>query len=1282
MINFDIDMYKIHIHSDYSNIRLLDSINTLKGLVKRCRDIGAKGFVLTDHECLSGHIKANELAKENKDITIGLANEIYLTKVRESGQKYFHFLLIAKDALGHKALRELSSNTWLNKYTDRGMERVPTLKSELEEIVNKYPGHLIATSACLGGELSTNAKNLNDARAIGDRQAESEAYSNIVEFITFCKRLFGDDFYIECAPNDIEPQISVNKTLKNIARKFDIKMVYGDDAHFLKKEDASIHKAYLNSKGGERETEQFYKTAYVQEREEVFEYLSHSFDDEFINELFYNNAEIFDKIEFYDLSKSQQIPEVDVTNYPKKPVTILEYISNCPILSELRVSDNIQERYWINECEKQLQVENKYTQTYLDRLEEEARTKRVIGEKLNTCMFAYPITLKHFIDLFWECGSTVGAGRGSACSGLNHYLLGITQLDPIEWNLPFWRYMNDERVELGDIDIDLAPSKRPTIFKEIRKMRGELGIAQVATFGTEGSRSAILTACRGYRSEEYTDGIDSDVAQYMSSLIPSERGFLWSLQDVVYGNESKDRKPVTTFINEVNQYPGLLEIMTGIEGLINKRSSHASGVILYGEDPYETACFMRTPSGDIITQYDLHDCERAGDVKYDFLLTQVQDIIITAIELMQNDNVIEKDKTLREIYNKYLHPSVLPINDNRIWDALAENSVLKCFQFDSPVGATVAKKLKPQTPLEMSDANSLMRLMAPEKGAELPMDKYARFKNDISLWYKEMDMYGITKEQQEILKPYFLPSYGVPPQQEQMMTILMDEKICHFTLKEGNAARKIVGKKQMDKIPELQEKIFNQAETQSLAKYIWDAAIKPQLGYSFSLIHSLAYSFVGIQTLYLATNFNPIYWNTACLIVDSGSVEDEEASESSTDYAKMAKAINTIISRGIKVSLANINKSDFGFKADAENNEILYGMKGIANVGDDLVYEIINNRPYASMADFLGKIKINRQAMVQLIKAGAFDKIENKSRIQIMANYIWVTCDKKKRLTMQNFNGLVQAGLIPYELEFERKVFNFNKYLKANCKKGTDFILDSHCEKFYNDNFNGDEMSYVDGNVVIDQKEWDKKYKKIMEKAKLWLSTNHDATLDEFNKILFKADWNKYALGNISSWEMESICFYYHEHELAHINKEKYGIVDFSTLPEEPEIEYTFKKGMATIPIYKLTKVVGTVIAKNKAKSSISLLTVDGVVNVKFRNEYFSLFDKQISEKQADGTKKVMEKSWFGRGSMLMLTGYRREDEFVTKKYKSTNSHQLYKIEEIDKEGNLILKDGRYGTTE
>ena len=263
---------------------------------------------------------------------------------------------------------------------------------------------------------------------------------------------------------------------------------------------------------------------------------------------------------------------------------------------------------------------------------------------------------------------------------------------------------------------------------------------------------------------------------------------------MIYGNPDKGRKPQTQFINAVNVYPGLLEIMQGIEGLISRRGIHASGVILFDENIFDEAALMRARSGNLTTQWDLHDQEAAGSVKYDFLLTSVQDIIIKTIDLLQADEVIDPKLNLREVYNKYLHPNVLPTDDERIWDALAAGDVLGVFQFEGTVGQQAAKKIKPHNALETADANGLMRLMASEPGAEMPLDKYVRFKNNIQLWYDEMDRCGLTKEEQKIVEPYFKSSYGVPPSQEQLMRMLMDEKICGFTLAEANAARKIVGK--------------------------------------------------------------------------------------------------------------------------------------------------------------------------------------------------------------------------------------------------------------------------------------------------------------------------------------------------------------------------------------------------------------------------------------------------------------------------------------------------------
>ena len=1297
--------FEIHSHTHYSNFRLLDCINRPKDLVRRANELGLSGIAITDHETLAGHMELNlfqkEIEKENPDFKIALGNEIYLCGDRCPGQKYYHFILIAKNKMGHRALRELSSRAWMCSYYDRGMERVVTLYDDLAEIVNKYPDSLIATTACLGGQLSTHAVNYAKANNLGDFDGAGEEHQNIVNFVLWCKQLFGRNFYIECAPAKSKDQIMANKQLAKIAKAFDVKMVIGSDAHYLKKEDRYVHKAYLNSKGGEREVDDFYEYSYLQTEDEIKENIEASGLN--YEELVANSYEIYEKIQKFSLEHKQTIPKVIVKDYPK---LYHDRFFSCkfPTLAGMYCSDNKIERYWVNECMNKLEELGLNRVEYWERLEEEADIKKTISEKLETNMFAYPVTLQHYVDLFWECGSMVGAGRGSSCSGLNHYLLGITQLNPLEWDLPFWRYLNKDRVELGDIDLDLCPSKRPLILKKIKEERGQffdddidylsrqnLGCTLIATYGTETTKSAIQTACRGYRSEEFPDGIDVDTAQYMSSLVPVERGFLWPLKDVVNGNKDKERRPVSAFVNKINQYPGLLEIMTAIEGLVNKRSSHASGVILFDEDPYTFGCFMKTPNGEMITQYDLHMCEAAGMTKYDFLVTEVQDKLVETVKLLQKYGELDKNLSLREVYNQYLHPSVLPIDEMKYWFKLHDNSVLNVFQFDSDVGSQAAKKIKPSSILEMADANGLMRLMTAEKGEETPMEKYIRFKNDISLWYKEMKDYGLTVAEQETLKPHFLKSHGVPPSQEQLMTMLMDKDICNFTLAEANMARKIVGKKQMSKIPELREKVLNQAASPCLGHYVWKCGIGPQMGYSFSIIHALAYSFIGFQTMFIATNWNPIYWNTACLIVNSASLEEDteedfETKEKSSDYAKVAKAIGDITSRGIKVSLIDINKSNYSFEPDVENNEILFGMKALNGVGGPIIDQIMAGRPYASFKDFMARCPLNKTAMISLIKGGAFDKLETEwaeeagvhPRILVMAYYLSKVCDPKSKLTLQNFNGLLQRGLVPSDLDFQKKVFNFNKYLK-NFKTGQYYVFNNICEEFYSKYFDLELLDVINGVTCIKQTTWDKLYQKEMDAARNWLKEYQNEVLAEMNGLLFKEAWDKYAQGSLSAWEMEALCFYYHQHELANVNTFKYGIVDFNDLPEEPEVDYFFKRNGKEIPIYKTYKIIGTVISKNDNRSSISLLTTQGVVNVKFTKEYYAMFGRQISEKQEDGTKKVMEKGWFGRGTKVMVTGFRRDDMFVTKTYKHTPTHQLYKITEVKENGDIELTHDRYG---
>jgi DNA polymerase-3 subunit alpha len=390
--------------------------------------------------------------------------------------------------------------------------------------------------------------------------------------------------------------------------------------------------------------------------------------------------------------------------------------------------------------------------------------------------------------------------------------------------------------------------------------------------------------------------------------------------------------------------------------------------------------------------------------------------------------------------------------------------------------------------------------------------------------------------------------------------------------------------------------------------------------------------------------------------------------EKGSDYAKIAKAIGDITSQGIEVSLVNINESDYGFEPDVENNRILYGLKALSNIGADVVEKIKAGRPYIGIRDFMNRCPLTKTAMINLIKAGAFDEIETDlpNRRHIMAYYISQVCEPKKRLTLQNWNGLVQHELVPKELEMQIRIYNFTKYLKSSCKVGQYFQFNEICmqflEKFMPEVL--DQVQTINGAFCMEQKAWDKIYQSGMDPARDWLKATQAETLKTYNTMLFQEMWNKYAEGTESHWEMESVCFYHSPHELKDIDVYKYDLSDFNKL-ESNEVDYFFQRKGVQIPIYKLYRIVGTVIAKNDNKSSVVLLTTTGVVNVKFTRDYYSMFKKQVSAVQPDGTKKVIEKSWFKRGTMLMITGFRRDDTFVAKTYAATPTHQLYKITDI-----------------
>lgn len=362
----------------------------------------------------------------------------------------------------------------------------------------------------------------------------------------------------------------------------------------------------------------------------------------------------------------------------------------------------------------------------------------------------------------------------------------------------------------------------------VKAKRGERKVLNCCTFKTEGSKSALLTAARGME-------IDNDISQYLANMIPVERGFVWPLHDVVYGNPEEDRKPITEFINEINKIPGLLETAMSIEGLVNGRGIHASAVYIFNDDFVKHSARMKAPNGTYVTQFNMKDQDYMGGLKYDFLSIETLSIIRNCMNFLLDAGYMEWQGSLRATYNKYLHPDVLDYDTKEMWDMVADNTVMDLFQFDTQVGLQAAKAIKPHSLVELATASSIMRLMVKEEGAEQPIDTYIRYKNDISRWYENMkENYHLTQDEIKTVEPYLLPVYGVGETQEIVMELSMDKHIAGFNIAEANKLRKGIAKKNRDLQAAMKEMFYSKGKelgtSENLLNYVWKDVVGKQLG--------------------------------------------------------------------------------------------------------------------------------------------------------------------------------------------------------------------------------------------------------------------------------------------------------------------------------------------------------------------------------------------------------------------------------------------------------------------
>ena len=336
------------------------------------------------------------------------------------------------------------------------------------------------------------------------------------------------------------------------------------------------------------------------------------------------------------------------------------------------------------------------------------------------------------------------------------------------------------------------------------------------------------------------------------------------------------------------------------------------------------------------------------------------------------------------------------------------------------------------------------------------------------------------------------------------------------------------------------------------------------------------------------------------------------------------------------------------------------------------------------MEDLLNRVKMKKPQVINLIKAGALDCFGD--RTEIMHEYIDLISGKKKRITLQNMRMLIDFGLIPDEYDMSRRVFNYNAYLRKllDDDKKT-YLLNDVAFGFYEKNFDMDKLkedSRAESGFSILKTSWKPIYDSYMAKVRPYVQSHNQELLKAVNDRLESDMWNKYCKGSLSKWEMDSVSFYSHPHELAGADLSAYNCVDYFSLPEEPPIETEIMIKGKKIPLYKIVRIAGTVLDRDKNKHSVTLLTTSGVVTVKIFGTVFAHYDKQISERGDDGKKHVIEKSWFARGSKIIISGIRRGEVFLGKKYARTPWHLVEQIESVDEDGHVVVRHERAGDEE
>lgn len=886
----------LHLHSEYS---LLDGSTRISLLPKRVKELNMDAVALTDHGNMYGAIAFYKACKD-EGIKPILGCEVYISKkdlsIKDKSNERYHLILLAENNEGFKNIMKIVSIGFVDGYYYK-----PRID---KEVLKKYSKGIIATSACLGGEVQ---------KLILNRDIEA-AKKSALEY----RKIFGENnFFLELQDHGMPEQARVNRELINLSKELEIPLTVSNDVHYLNKDDAKSHDVLLCIQTG--------KTV----------------NDE--------NRMKFPSDEFY-LKSPDEMAALFPENKDALENTV-EIANRCNVdikFHDLHLPDfSVPSEYTHEEYLKKLAVEGMYnryenvTDEIKNRFEFEFNTIRDMG------YVDYFLIVWDFIRYARKHEIQVGPGRGSAAGSVISFCLGITDVDPLKFDLLFERFLNPERVSMPDIDIDFCYERREEVIEYVNRKYGDSHVAQIATFGTMAARNAIRDVGRALdMSYAKVDYIAKQIPQALNMTIEKALEISESFKSI-YEKEDDSKE--------------LIDMAIKLEGLPRHTSTHAAGVVISKDELTEYVPLTRNDK-IIATQFNMIELEELGLLKMDFLglrtLTVIRDVI----------NLIEEN------YGKKISFEKFDYNDPDVLKMFARADTLGVFQFESSGMRAFLKELKPDEFSDLVAANALFR---PGPMKQIP--KFVGSKHD-----KSKISYLHPK-----LEPILKSTYGCIVYQEQVMQIV--QQIGGYSLGRADIVRRAISKKKM-KVMEEERKnfIYGNVEEEvsgaiangvdeKTANEIYDLIID-FADYAFNKSHSVAYSVVAYRTAWLKYYY-PREFMAA------------QTSTYTNDIKQVSLYIEEIKRLGIEILPPNINYSFKNFTV--EDGKIRFGLKAVKNVGNNLIDVIVkarDNGKFKSLKDFVDRINaidksaLNKRAVESLIRCGAMDDFSG-NRAQYLAIY-------------------------------------------------------------------------------------------------------------------------------------------------------------------------------------------------------------------------------------------------------------------------------------------------------